>query len=221
MAEQLAGTAIIRLKLALSPQDRALLDGLGVGPGRVPGGGGSGGAGGGFAPGGRAPIVPGGRGGPSMLSGLGRGGGMAGAAGLVGALIAASPVASFLAQPVGDAIGGFNKRFRNAGTDVSEALGLAGYAREADIAPRAADRTVAQLGIAAKYATEAQIKSLYGLNSQMATAEVEAENRVRETIGSKRVEAFIERITNALEKIVSNTAPKSAPAATTAAPRAK
>ena len=180
-----------------------------------------GGAGGGFVPGGRAPSVPGGRGGPSMLSGLGRGGGLGGAAGLVGALIAASPVASFLAQPVGDALGGFNKRFRNAGTDVSEALGLAGYAREADIAPRAADRTVAQLGIAAKYATEAQIKALYGLNSQMATAEVEAETRVRQTIGVERLAAFAQQLLDVLKVIAGNTSPSKSPAATTAAPRAK
>ena len=199
MAEQLAGTAVIRVRLAISPEDRAILGG---GAGRIPGavgggmggGGGGGGSRGGLTVGGRVGISSG----PAGVTT--RGGGILGGGGMLGAAIALA-YASPIGAPIMDAGRGLVNRSQQIGRDLSESLGIGAFARNGTIPQQATDATVQQLGAAASYATEEQIKALGEINKQLATLNVEGENKVRATLGQQRLEELGERLLQVLNNI--------------------
>jgi hypothetical protein len=195
MAEQLAGTAVIRVKLAISPEDRAILSGGAV---RIPGA-----PGGGRIPGvpggGGVPGIPGGGMGPGGRGTTTRGGGIIGG-GMIGAAIALA-YASPLGAPIMDAGRGVVNRSQQIGRDLSETLGVGGWARRGNIPGMATDATVNQLGEAANYATDEQIKALGAINEQLATLKVEGENKVRGVLGQERLEGILEKLSAVLDKL--------------------
>jgi hypothetical protein len=190
MAEQLAGTATIRLKLQLTPQDKAVLDGLGAGPGRAAGAGGRD-----FltSPSGRAPTVPGGRGGPSLLSGM-----------TLGRLGALGVGAAFAAPLIGDAASVVGGTFGGYGRLASEALGLGGLARNARVPEGATRATVGQLGIAGAYASPDQIRALREVNRRMLQMEADAETKIRGAVGGDTAKNINDLMRQALDMFIAH-----------------
>ena len=194
MAEQTAGTAVIRVRLQISPEDRAILGGGNV---RIPGGGGGGvpgvpGSGGGRIPGGALP----GRGGPGVTT---RGGGMMGGGLLAGAIALA--YASPLGAPVMDFGGGLLNYSKSAGRNISELTGAAGFNRQSKVSGAAVDATVGQLGVAGAAASPDQIRQLNALNQAMEQMKVDAEAKVRGTLSQEWANETVGKILNGLNAI--------------------
>jgi hypothetical protein len=207
MASVVSGEATIHIKLAGIEQARAQLASLGVGSAaHVPGGAG-GGAVPGIAPGGGM-GVPGASaaagaagGGGSFLSGIF---GFAASNPLTAAALAAG--GAFVAPIVGDAAGGVFGRLKQAGTDVSEMLGLGSWNREGQVPGKSIDRTVSQLGIAGNFLSDEQIKAVNRTNTALIELETKGEGRVRTALGTDRVVTFFEEMVSALKDIKTSSA---------------
>lgn len=166
MAAITSGTAEIRLRLNTDDAKRAhrefvsevrasnLSIGLSAG---VPGAGAAGGPGGAAL---SSAVAMGG----SFLSSVLRGG-----AGVVGGAMAPlfGQVLSDLSTPASV-----------AGRSLSEQFGFGAMARNAGVAQTAADRTSAQLGMAAGLMDAGQVASLYGMNKKIAQMEAKGQNAV-------------------------------------------
>ena len=119
---------------------------------------------------------------------------------MLGAAIALA-YASPMGAPIMDAGRGLVNRSQQIGRDISESFGFGAFARNGTIPQQSTDATVQQLGAAANYATEEQIKALGEINKQLATLNVEGENKVRATLGQQRLEELGERLLNVLNNI--------------------
>lgn len=204
MAEQLAGTAVIKIKLSVSPEDRAILAG---GAGRIPGGGGGfipggggGGGGGRYIPG----MAPGGGGAPGSTS---RGGGILST--LKGAGLVAAGLAVAQGTPIGaiatSAVAGSFDRLKSFSTDVMEQTGIGAWARAGTRGQRSTQALIAQLGAAAAPgagASDEQIKLLYRMTEAMEALKDEGENRIRSVTGEQRIMDLGERLYTELAKLV-------------------
>lgn len=202
MAEQLAGTATIRIRLQISPEDRAILGG---GGGRIVGGAGgyasAASTGRGAAPGSTA--VGGGGGAPGMTS---RGGGILSSlknAGMVAAAIALAQGTPGGAIATNAAAGAFD-RAKSFSNDVMEQTGIGAWHRAGTRGQRATDALIAQLGPAAAQgagATDEQIKLLYRMAEAMEALKDEGENRIRGVTGAVRLDDIGEKLLSVLSKI--------------------
>lgn len=187
MAEQTAGTAVIRIRLDTAGASKEL-DGLF----RPRGGGAGGGSVPGLAPGGGPPNVSStGRAGGGVLSGLN----LTRLAGFgVGAAFAA-PIVGDAASFVGSTVGGYGRL-------ASEAMGLGGMARSARVPEQATRDTISQLGAAGMFASPDQIRALRDVNKRMRDLEADAETRIRASVGGDQAKDITALMRTALEMFI-------------------
>ena len=131
------------------------------------------------------------------MGGVGSGGLNIG--GLLGSALAFSPFALAggmdLARGLGSAATGL-------GSAASEALGFADFRRNMGVPMSAARKVVDQLGMAGKYATEGQIKTMYEFESRIEGGKADAENRVMGVLGQEVAVDVMLRLTTALENLL-------------------